>query len=224
MTKIFESTIEEFVIELLQNQGWHYLSPEEQESERSSLNEAVLKNCLKQAIEKINPDISEEAREQALREVLNLPSQNLIDNNEAFHRLLTEGAEIEILKKDGVRGEKVWLIDFDHPENNEFLVCNQFTVVENNIAKRPDVVLFVNGLPLVVIELKNPIDENATVQKAFTQLQNYKNAIPSLFYYNALLVASDGLDAKTGTISSDMSRFMAWKSSDGVKTGQQCHR
>ncbi|HPY08392.1 MAG: type I restriction endonuclease subunit R [Patescibacteria group bacterium] len=217
MTKIFESTIEEFVIELLQNQGWHYLSPEEQESERSSLNEAVLKNCLKQAIEKINPDISEEAREQALREVLNLPSQNLIDNNEAFHRLLTEGAEIEILKKDGVRGEKVWLIDFDHPENNEFLVCNQFTVVENNIAKRPDVVLFVNGLPLVVIELKNPIDENATVQKAFTQLQNYKNAIPSLFYYNALLVASDGLDAKTGTISSDMSRFMAWKSSDGVK-------
>jgi len=217
MTKIFESAIEEFVIELLQNQGWHYLSPEEQESERSSLNEAVLKNCLKQAIEKINPDISEEAREQALREVLNLPSQNLIDNNEAFHRLLTEGAEIEILKKDGVRGEKVWLIDFDHPENNEFLVCNQFTVVENNIAKRPDVVLFVNGLPLVVIELKNPIDENATVQKAFTQLQNYKNAIPSLFYYNALLVASDGLDAKTGTISSDMSRFMAWKSSDGVK-------
>ena len=215
MTKIFESTIEEFVIELLQKQGWKYLSPEDQELERQDQSEVILKNRLKRALEIINPTVSEEDREQSLRKVLNLPSQNLIDNNEAFHRLLTEGIEIEVMGEEGIKGDKVWLIDFDHPENNEFLVCNQFTVIENNINKRPDVVLFVNGLPLVVIELKNPIDENATVQKAFTQLHNYKNAIPSLFYYNALLVASDGLDAKTGTISSDMSRFMAWKSSDG---------
>ncbi len=217
MSKIFESTIEEFVIELLQNQGWQYLSPEEQELERPNLGEVVLKNRLKRAIETINPNLSEEAREQALRQVLNLPSQNLIDNNEAFHRLLTEGIEIEVMGEEGIKGDKVWLIDFSHPENNEFLACNQFTVIENNINKRPDVVLFVNGLPLVVIELKNPIDENATVQKAFTQLQNYKNAIPSLFYYNATLVASDGLDARAGTISSDISRFLAWKSSDGFK-------
>ncbi len=217
MTKIFESTIEEFVIELLQNQGWQYLSPEEQELERPNLSEVVLKNRLKRAIEMINPNLSEEAREQALRQVLNLPSQNLIDNNEAFHRLLTEGIEIEVMGEEGIKGDKVWLIDFAHPENNEFLACNQFTVIENNINKRPDVVLFVNGLPLVVIELKNPTDENATVQKAFTQLQNYKNAIPSLFYYNAALVASDGLDARAGTISSDISRFLAWKSSDGFK-------
>jgi len=217
MTKIFESTIEEFVIELLQNQGWQYLSPEEQELERPNLSEVVLKNRLKRAIEKINPTISEEAREQALRQVLNLPSQNLIDNNEAFHRLLTEGIEIEVMGEEGIKGDKVWLIDFSHPENNEFLACNQFTVIENNINKRPDVVLFVNGLPLVVIELKNPTDESATVAKAFTQLQNYKNAIPSLFYYNAVLVASDGLDARAGTISSDISRFLAWKSSDGFK-------
>lgn len=217
MSKIFESTIEEFVIELLQNQGWQYLSPEEQELERPNLGEVVLKNRLKRAIETINPNLSEEAREQALRQVLNLPSQNLIDNNEAFHRLLTEGIEIEVMGEEGIKGDKVWLIDFTHPENNEFIVCNQFTVIENNINKRPDVVLLVNGLPLVVIELKNPIDENATVQKAFTQLQNYKNAIPSLFYYNAALVASDGLDARAGTISSDISRFLAWKSSDGFK-------
>ncbi len=217
MSKIFESTIEEFVIELLQNQGWQYLSPEEQELERPNLGEVVLKNRLKQAIEAINPTISEEAREQALRQVLNLPSQNLIDNNEAFHRMFTEGIEVEVMGEEGIKGDKVWLIDFIHPENNEFLACNQFTVVENNINKRPDVVLFVNGLPLVVIELKNPIDENATVQKAFTQLQNYKNAIPSLFYYNATLVASDGLDARAGTISSDISRFLAWKSSDRFK-------
>lgn len=217
MTKIFESTIEEFVIELLQNQGWQYLSPEDQELERPNLSEVVLKSRLKQAIETINPTVSEEACEQALRHVLNLPSQNLIDNNEAFHRLLTEGIEIEVMGEEGIKGDKVWLVDFSHPENNEFLACNQFTIIENNINKRPDVVLFVNGLPLVVIELKNPIDENATVQKAFTQLQNYKNAISSLFYYNATLVASDGLDARAGTISSDISRFLAWKSSDGFK-------
>ena len=217
MSKIFESTIEEFVIELLQNQGWQYLSPEEQELERPNLGEVVLKNRLKQAIETINPNVVEEAREQALRQVLNLPSQNLMDNNEAFHRMLTEGIEVEIMGEEGIKGDKVRLVDFEHPENNEFLVCNQFTVIENNINKRPDVVLFVNGLPLVVIELKNPIDENATVQKAFTQLQNYKNAIPPLFYYNAILVASDGLDARAGTISSGISRFLAWKSSDRFK-------
>src|SRR3989339_2161058 len=199
MSKIFESTIEEFVIELLENQGWQYLSPEEQE------------------IETINPNVAEEACEQALRQVLNLPSQNLIDNNEVFHRLLTEGIEIEVMGEEGIKGETVKLIDFDDIRNNEFLACNQFTVVENNTNKRPDVILFVNGLPLVVIELKNPTDENATVQKAFTQLSNYKNAISSLFNYNEIVVASDGLDAKAGTISSDVSRFMAWKSIDGFK-------
>ena len=217
MTKIFESTIEEFVIELLQNQGWQYLSPEEQEKERPDLSEVVLKNRLKKMIDELNPNISKEAKEQAIRQVLNLPSQNLIDNNEAFHQMLTEGIEVEVMGEEGIKGDKVILVDFDKPENNEFIVCNQFTVIENNINKRPDVVLFVNGLPLVVLELKNPTDENATVQKAFTQLQNYKNAIPSLFYYNAILIASDGLDAKTGAISSDISRFMAWKSVDGIK-------
>jgi len=217
MSKIFESTIEQFAIELLQNQGWQYLSPEEQELERSSLSEVIFKNHLEQAIITINPTIPQEACDQAMGQVLNLPSQNLIDNNEAFHKMLTEGIEIELMGEEGIRGDKVWLVDFEHPENNEFVMCNQFTVVENNINKRPDVVLFVNGLPLIVIELKNPTDENATVQKAFTQLQNYKNAIPSLFYYNALLIASDGLDAKAGTISSDISYFLAWKTVDGKK-------
>ena len=131
--------------------------------------------------------------------------------------MLTEGIEVEIMGSDGIKGDKVRLVDFENARNNEFLACNQFTVIENNNQKRPDVVLFVNGLPLVVMELKNPTDENATVQKAFTQLQNYKNAIPTLFYYNSILVASDGLDAKTGTISSDISRFLAWKSIDGLK-------
>lgn len=217
MNTIFESTIEEFVIDLLKNQGFEYLSPEELEAERPDLDEVVLKSRLKRAVDALNPTISEEVRSQALRQVLNLPTQNLMDNNEAFHRFLTEGIEVEVMGAEGIKGDKVKLIDFDNVGNNEFLVCNQFTVIENNINKRPDVILFINGLPLVVIELKNPVDENATVAKAYTQLQNYKNAIPSLFYYNAILVASDGLDARAGTISSDISRFMAWKSSDGFK-------
>ena len=223
MTKISESSVEEFVIELLQNQGYEYLAPEKQENERVSayggtdFTQVVLINRLKRAIDLLNPDISTEAQEQALGQALDLPNQNLIDNNEAFHRMLTEGIEIEVMDDDGIRGDKVWLVDFENPKDNEFVVCNQFSVVEDNTKKRADVVLFVNGLPLVVLELKNPIGENATVQKAFRQLQNYKKAIPSLFYYNAALVASDGLDAKAGTVSADISRFMAWKSIDGLK-------
>lgn len=217
MTGIFESNIEEFVIELLQGQGFKYLSPEEQELERPDLSEVVLKKRFRQAIDKLNPDISEVAREQAYKQALNLPSQNLTDNNEVFHRLLTDGIEVEYLSDQGVKGDKVWLVDYDDVNNNEFVVCNQFTVTQNNINKRPDVVLFVNGLPLVVIELKNPTDENATVKKAFTQIQNYKKAISNLFFYNEILVASDGLDAKAGTITSEWSRFLAWKTVDGKK-------
>lgn len=217
MTPIFESDIEQFVIELLENQGFGYLAPEEQEAERKDLGEVVLLSRLKKAIDDLNPEIPDEAKEQALRQVLNLPSQNLIDNNEAFHKMLTEGIEVEYLVEGNIRGDKVWLIDWQDIANNEFLACNQFTVIENNINKRPDVVIFINGLPLVVIELKNPADENATVAKAFTQLQNYKNAIPSLFYYNGILIASDGLVAKAGTICSDFGRFAAWKSVDGVR-------
>lgn len=217
MTKIFESDIEKFTIELLEKQGYVYLSPEEQETERQNLSDVVLRGRLKSAIDKLNPDIPEEAREQALREVLNLPSQNLIENNEAFHQMLTDGVGVEYQKNGDTVGDKVWLIDFENPLNNDLLVCNQFTVIENEKTKRPDVVLLVNGLPLVVIELKNPADENATVQKAFTQLQNYKKAISSLFYYNGVLVASDGLDAKMGSLTAGWSRFMAWKTVDGAK-------
>jgi type I restriction enzyme R subunit len=215
MSTIFESDIEKLVVEMLQAQGYEYLSPEAQEGERKGLGEVVLKERLKRAIDKLNPRLPIEAKEQALRQVLNIPSQNLIVNNEAFHKLLTDGIEVEVMGSDGIKGQKVWLVDFNDIRNNDFVVSNQFTVIESNNHKRPDVILFVNGLPLVVIELKNPADENATVEKAYTQLQNYMQAIPSLFHYNGILVASDGLDAKAGTISSDLQRFMAWKSSDG---------
>ena len=217
MTGIFESDIENFAIELLEKQGYTYLSPEKQGAERQNLSEVVLRGRLKSAIDNLNPDIPADAKEQALREVLNLSSQNLIENNEAFHQMLTDGVGVEYKKDGDTVGDAVQLIDFENPLNNNLLACNQFTVVENNTTKRPDVVLFVNGLPLVVIELKNPVDENATVKKAFVQLQNYKKAIPSLFYYNGVLVASDGLDAKMGSLTAGWPRFMNWTTVDGVK-------
>ena len=139
----------------------------------------------------------------------------LVANNKAFHRMLTEGVKVSYHRDGNERGDLVWLIDFKNPENNDFLVVNQFTVVENGVNKRPDVVIFINGLPLVVIELKNPADENATVKSAYKQLQTYKQAIPSLFTYNEILVISDGLEARVGSLSAGFDRFMAWKSLDG---------
>jgi len=129
--------------------------------------------------------------------------------------MLTEGVKVSYHRDGNERGDLVWLIDFKNPENNDFLVVNQFTVVENGVNKRPDVVIFINGLPLVVIELKNPADENATVKSAYKQLQTYKQAIPSLFTYNEILVISDGLEARVGSLSAGFDRFMAWKSLDG---------
>jgi len=139
----------------------------------------------------------------------------LLANNEAFHRLLTEGIPVSKRVDGDERGDLVWLIGFKNPYNNDFLVANQFTVVENNNNRRPDIILFVNGIPLVVIELKNAADENATIYSAFKQIETYKSLIPTIFTYNGFVVISDGLEAKAGTISSGFSRFMAWKSADG---------
>lgn len=218
MTKITESNVEDLAIELLESQGWRYLAPEEQEAERGGdLGSVVLADRLRAAIARINPGKSEDLRDQAVKAVLGVATDHLIEDNERFHRLLTEGVTVEYVENGVTRGDVIHLVDFVHPEKNDFVVCNQFTVVEREKNKRPDVVLLVNGLPLVVIELKNPADENATVKKAYTQLQNYKKAISSLFVYNALLVASDGLDAKMGSLTADWSRFAAWKTIDGVK-------
>ncbi len=129
--------------------------------------------------------------------------------------MLTEGVKVSYQKDGNQRGDLVWLIDFENWENNEFVVANQFTVIEDGNTKRPDVILFVNGIPLVVIELKNPADENATIKSAYKQLQTYKTIIPSLFTYNGFMIISDGLEAKAGSLSAGMTRFMSWKSADG---------
>ena len=219
--KITENDIELYAIGELEDLGYQYcwgpdIAPDGDQPERNSFEDVLLFSHLESAINRLNPQIPLAARTDALRQFTRLNSPNLISNNEAFHRMLTEGITVNFQKDGAQRGALVWLIDFDQPEKNEFTVVNQFTVVENEVNKRPDVVLFVNGIPLVVIELKNPADENATVKSAFKQLQTYKATIPSLFNYNSLLVISDGMEAKMGSLSAGFSRFMAWKSADGL--------
>ncbi|MFC1968165.1 type I restriction endonuclease subunit R [Chloroflexota bacterium] len=184
---------------------------------RSSYGDVVIGHTLEQAISRLNPSVPATARQEALKAALSVFSPQLIDANEAFHKMLAEGVPVSVQKDGQERGERVWLIDFQDPENNAFFAINQFTVIENNQNKRPDIILFVNGLPLVVIELKNPADEHATVRKAYDQIQTYKTVIPSLFFYNAFCVISDGLEARAGTISSALSRFQAWKTIDGKR-------
>ena len=218
---LYESDIEQIFLESLRDENGYGIlyGPDllEGASPERGYSEVVLKNRLRTAIERINPHVPAAAREEAFKKALRTQALTVIDNNEACHHLLTEGVDVKFSIGEGKsRTDKVWLVDFVIPENNEFLAVNQFTVVENNVNKRPDVILFINGLPLVVIELKNATDEKADVQAAFNQLQTYQQVIPSLFTYTAFEVISDGWFAKAGTISSGYSRFMEWKSVDGI--------
>lgn len=220
MSRLTESAIEDFAIKLFERLGYDYIhapdiAPDGDRPERSRYDEVLLVGRLEAALKRINPKLSPALQQAALKEVQRISSPELLANNEAFHRLLTAGVPVSAHKDGDERGERVWLIDFAKPENNEFVVANQFTVIENHQNKRPDLVLFVNGIPLVVIELKNAVDENATIKAAYQQLETYKHTIPSLFGPNAFLVISDGLEAKAGSLSAGFSRFMAWKSADG---------
>lgn len=220
MYKLTESAIETLAIERLQALGFDYIygpdiAPDSTNPERESFAEVLLLNRLRNAAARINPTLPSAALDEAIKIVQRISSPELLANNEAFHRLLTEGVNVSYQKDGNTRGDLVWLADFANVENNEFVVVNQFTIIENNQNKRPDLILFVNGLPLVVIELKNAADENTTLTSAYRQLETYKQAIPSLFTYNGFVVISDGLEAKAGSISAGLSRFMAWKSADG---------
>jgi type I restriction enzyme R subunit len=186
--------------------------------ERETFEDVVLIGRLKNAIQKINPAIPEIAREEALRKVLRVAhvSSNLIENNKIFYSLLRDGVEVEYRREDGsIAGNRVRLVDYQNKDSNDWLVVNQFTIIENNINRRPDVLIFLNGLPLVVIELKNPADEKATVKNAFNQLQTYKTQIPTIFTYNQFLIASDGIEAKVGSITANYEWFMRWRTMDG---------
>ena len=219
---ITENEIEEIAIQYLVGLGYEYISgidisPDGDIPERQ-YNDVVLQNRLRIAIDRLNPTLNYEAKDAAFRKLLRFESTDALISNETVHKYITEGIEVEVRLEDGVRGQQVKIIDFENPENNEFLVINQLTIIEGNSNKRPDIILFINGLPLVVIELKNATDENATVKSAFNQLQTYKQDIPSLFTFNEILIASDGWDALCGTITSDWSRFMSWKTKDGKTT------
>ena len=220
MTTITEYSIEAFAIELLEKLGYEYIyapdiAPDSETPERSSFEQVLLLDRLEQAVKRINLSIPANAQAEAIKEIQRIGSPELLTNNETFHRFLSEGVPVSKRIAGDDRGDRVWLIDFKNPFNNEFLVVNQFTVIENNNNKRPDVILFVNGIPLVVLELKNAADEAATIHSAFRQIETYKSVIPSLFAFNGLIVISDGLEAKAGSLSSGFSRYMTWKSADG---------
>lgn len=220
MTKLLESDIEQLAIERLEAKRWNYLygpdiAPDGETPMRISLDEVVLKEVLAKAVKRLNPTLTDNVRDEAIKTVLRIASPDTLANNEAFHRLLTEGVPVSTYQDGMERGERVWLVDFEDPWNNEFTVINQFTIIENGHNRRPDVLLFVNGLPLVIIELKNAADENATIESAYRQIETYKQQIPSLFTYNELIIISDGLEARAGSLSAGFSRFTAWKSEDG---------
>jgi type I restriction enzyme R subunit len=221
---ITESEVETAALEILSELDYKILygpdiAPDGISPERKSYSDVVLVDRLRDAVNRINPDIPGEAREEAIKKVLRSESPQLIINNQNFHKKLVEGLDVEYRRKDGsIAGDKVWLFDFKNPQNNEFLAVNQFTVLENNNNRRPDIILFINGLPLVVIELKNPADENATIWTAFNQLETYEAQIPSLFPYNEISVISDGIEARAGTITSNKERFMPWKTIEGKET------
>lgn len=220
MTKLLESDIEQMAIELLKAKRWEYLygpdiAPDGETPMRAAFDEVVLLEKLERAVARLNPSVKEDVREEAIKTVLRIASPDTLANNEEFHKLLTEGVPVSTYQDGMERGERVWLVDFEDPWNNEFTVVNQFTIIENGHNRRPDVLLFVNGLPLVIIELKNAADENATIESAYRQIETYKQQIPSLFTYNELIIISDGLEARAGSLSAGFSRFTAWKSEDG---------
>ena len=213
---INENTIEQSLIEQLVQQGYTYyygadIAPYSDNPQRESFSSVVLENHFKESLKKLNPTIPESARAEAFQKIINLGTEDIMENNERFHTYLTNGVTVEYQKGENTIGINVRVLDTENIENNSFWVVNQLVVKENNNEKRFDVVVFINGLPLVFIELKNASDEKATLQKAHQQIQNYKKAVPSIFYYNALCVISDGIDAKVSSVSAPFSRYLAWK-------------
>ena len=222
---VVESVVEKAALGWLGEIGWQTVygpdvEPEKLGAERDDFSEVVPTRRLTAALERINPQLSPGAIDAAVRAVLRVESPSLIENNRRFHKLLVDGVDVEVKQRDGsTRGDKAWLVDFEHPEANDCLAVNQFTVLQDKMNRRPDIVLFVNGLPLGVMELKSPSDEKATAHTAFKQFQTYEQQISNLFITNELLVVSDGMVTRAGTLTSDWERFSPWRTihGDGVE-------
>lgn len=236
MNNITESIIEQATLDWFKGLGYSILNgpdiaPGELFAERSSYSDVLLEKRVRTALENINPSIPQEAIEDAYRKLTRTIHESplLAANNHQFHKMLTDGVDVEYKNSDGrIVGDKVWLIDFNNSDNNDWLAVNQYTVEENrsnpacaaehSVAagrRRPDIVVFINGIPLGVIELKNPSDANATTKDAFNQFQTYKKEIPSLFPYNEILIASDGIEARLGTLTTDWEWFLPWRTITG---------
>ena len=226
MPKINEDMVEKETLEWFRSLGYDILfgpdiSPDPDGtpgSERSSYDQVILENRLRSSIQNINPEADERTIETVISKLKRAEFPHLLTNNHEFHKMLIEGVPVDYRDKEGkVRWQPIKIIDLENPDNNDWAAVNQFTVIENNKNRRPDIVVFVNGIPISVLELKNPMDERATIWKAFNQLQTYKDEITSLFVYNELLIISDGLEARFGSLSADKERFMPWKTIEGAE-------
>lgn len=221
MSGFSEDIVEQAGIEILRDLGWDYLpgpqiAPDGAFPARQAFSDVVLLSRLEDAVARLNPTLPEAARAEAIRQLLVSETGSLVEENRRVHRFLTEGVPVQYRAASGsIVGDRVWLLDLHDPENNQWLAVNQFTVVESGYNRRPDLVLFVNGLPLAVLELKNAAAENATIADAFNQLQTYLTQIPSLFRTNAVLVTSDGIEARVGSLTANAERFMPWRTIDG---------
>jgi type I restriction enzyme R subunit len=216
-----EADLEEILLAQLRSLGYATecdtrIGPDGEAPERESYAEVILKKRFKEAVARFNPHIPLETRQDAIQRIVQTELPTLLEENRRLHKLITEGVEVEYFDNNGaLTSGKVKLIDFDVPDHNEWLAINQFVVINGQHNRRPDVVVFVNGLPLAVVELKAPGSMGADLRSAFNQLQTYKQQIPQLFETNALLVTSDGVEARFGSLSADLERFMPWRTVDG---------
>ena len=221
MGQIGESHVEEAALAWLAELGYATVNgltigPDATAPERASYGDVVLVDRLNDALQRLNPTLPEEALAEARAKMLRSEAQSLLEENRRLHRLLVEGVPVEVRRPDGtISGEHVRLLDLDYPMSNDWLAVNQFTVVESKANRRPDVALFVNGLPLAVLELKHPGAPNATLDGAYNQFQTYKAQIPTLFRFNVALVISDGMAARVGSLTADRERFMPWRTVTG---------
>jgi len=221
MSKVVEDHVEEAGLGFIKELGYQIafgpdIAPDGPSPERSSYGDVILNKRLSDAVARLNPAIPASARDDAIRKLIQSETPSLVEENRRIHKLMTEGVAVQFTAADGaVKSDIVHLIDFEQPDNNDWLAVNQFTVIEQGHNRRPDIAIFLNGLPLALIELKNPGSENATIAGAFNQLQTYKDQIPSVFRTNGLLITSDGILARVGSLTADAERFMPWRTTDG---------
>ena len=222
MALISESVVEDAALDWFSELGYIVISGAEMapgpSNWRSSYEEVVLRLTLQDSLDRLNPHLDRSTLESAFRKVTRPEGATTPARNREFHRMLVGGVPVEYRADDGaIRGAQAKVVDFDHPDNNDWMVVNQFTVTENGRIRRPDIVVFVNGLPLCVIELKNPGDQDATIWTAWQQLQTYKAELPTLFSMNGLLAVSDGLATRLGTLTAGREWFKPWRTIDGEK-------